>query len=199
MEENHITKFSTEFESEIVSQDFRIEELKRYSKLFSDYDLAPPYPGGSHGNLSFRITAEQDPFIITASMTALFDPLKPEDFVQVNFVDVEKNKVFAEGKRLPSSESVLHFGIYRIRDEVNVVFHGHSKYILDNVEKLGIPQTENEEEFGTLELVDEVLELASEHDFFVMRNHGFVALGKSMEEAWERVEKYLDVPKIPTI
>lgn len=199
MEENHITKFSTEFESDIVPQDFRIEELKNYSKMFADYDLAPPYPGGSHGNLSFRIAAEQDPFIITASMTALFDPLKPEDFVQVNFVDVEKNKVFAEGKRLPSSESIIHFGIYRIREDVNVVFHGHSEYILNNVKKLGIPETENEEEFGTLELVDEALELASEHNLFVMKNHGFVALGNSMEETWAQVEKHLDIPKLPTI
>lgn len=195
MEENHITKFETEFESDVVPLDFRISELKDYAKMFADYELAPAYPGGSHGNLSFRIVAEQDPFIITASMTALFDPLKSEDFVQVNFVDIDTNKVYAEGKRLPSSESIIHFGVYRVREDVNVIFHGHSEYILKNVDKLGIPQTAEEKEFGTIDLVEQVLDVASEHDFFVMKNHGFIALGKNMEEAWSKVEKYIDTPK----
>jgi ribulose-5-phosphate 4-epimerase/fuculose-1-phosphate aldolase len=191
-EENHITKFETEFESKEVVADFRIEDLKNYSKLFSDYNLAPPYPGGSHGNLSYRCNAQEDPFIITASMTALFNPLKPEDFTKVNFVDIEANKVYAEGSRLPSSESIIHFGIYRIRHDVNAIFHAHSPDILAKAEELGIAVTAEEQEFGTLELVDEVLEVAEIENFLIMKNHGFISMGANMEEAWQNVEYFIN-------
>lgn len=192
-EENHITKFETEFESQEVVADFRIEDLKNYSKLFSDYNLAPPYPGGSHGNLSYRCNAQEDPFVITASMTALFEPLKAEDFTKVNFVDIEENKVYAEGTRLPSSESMIHFGIYRIRQDVNAIFHAHSPDILAKAEELEIAVTEEEKEFGTMDLVEQVLEVAEIENFLIMKNHGFISMGANMEEAWKNVEHFIKV------
>lgn len=190
-DENHITKFETTFVSKTIPTDFRIDQLRKYAEHFTAYNLAPPYPGGSHGNMSFRIVAEEDPFIITASKTALFDPLRDKDFVKVDFVDFENNRVEAHGERLPSSESMIHFGIYRIRKDVNCILHGHSPEILANGEKLEIPETENEVPFGTFELVEQVLEVAEIHDFLVMKNHGFISMGKSMEEAWSNIESYL--------
>ena len=61
--------------------------------------------------------------MVTDSKTVLFNPLKVEDFLTVNHVHAEHNKVFAEGKRLPSSESMIHCGICRIHEDANAVFH----------------------------------------------------------------------------
>ena len=189
-EENHITKFKTEFTSKISPKDFRVENLRHYAALFAEYELAPPYPGGSHGNLSFRIAPEEESFIITASKTALFDPLENRDFVQVDDVDFDKGIVYAQGERLPSSESMIHYALYLQNPNINAIFHGHSPDILAKAEELRIPITEKEEPFGTVDLVESVLEISSHRTMVVMKNHGFIGLGLHMEDCWETVFDY---------
>ena len=189
-EENHITKFTTEFTSKVAPKDFRIENLRHYASLFAEYELAPPYPGGSHGNLSFRIAPEEESFIITASKTALFDPLADRDFVQVDQVDFEKGIVYAQGERLPSSESMIHYALYLQNPHINAIFHGHSADILAKAEELRIPITEKEEEFGTVDLVERVLDVSGHRTMVVMKNHGFIGMGLHMEDCWETVFDY---------
>lgn len=189
-DENHITKFTTEFTSNIAPKDFRIDNLRHYAALFAEYDLAPPYPGGSHGNLSFRIAPEEESFIITASKTALFDSLENRDFVQVDEVDFDKGIVFAQGERLPSSESMIHYALYLQNPNINAIFHGHSTDILAKAEELRIPVTEKEEPFGTVDLVESVLAISGHRTMIVMKNHGFIGLGLHMEDCWETVFDY---------
>jgi len=49
----------------------------------------------------------------------------------------------------PSSESLMHAGIYAARPEVNAVFHGHSEKLLSEAERLGLPVTAREQPYGT--------------------------------------------------
>lgn len=189
-EENHITKFTTEFTSEIAPNDFRIDNLRHYAALFAEYKLAPPYPGGSHGNLSFRVDAEDPSFIITASKTALFEPLETKDFVRVDDIDYDKGIVYAQGERLPSSESMIHYALYLQNPNINAIFHGHSEDILKMGEELNIPITEKEEEFGTVDLVERVIEISEGRTMMIMKNHGFIALGLSMDDTWDTIFNY---------
>ena len=177
-------KFTVEFISSDVPQDLRLDELKKWCKIFHEKNLAPPYPDGSYGNLSFRV--EEKEFIITGSKIGLKDSLTNGCFVKVDFVDFETGKVFIHGIRDPSSEAMLHSAIYNKREDVNAIFHGHSPEILANSSKLKIPETKKEEPYGTIELVDSVLDILDDEKFIIMKNHGFIALGETMEEAGEK-------------
>ena len=79
-----------------------------------------------------------------------------------------------------------NFKIYEKRPEVNAIFHGHSLELL----KPGIVTTEEEKPYGTVELVEEVLKVL-DNDVFVLKNHGFVSLGKTMDEAGNNIVKLL--------
>lgn len=176
-------KFVTKVISEEIPVDLRINELKQWCAIFHKYNLAPPYEGGSYGNLSFRIKEGEDGFIITGSRIGLKKELTNDSFVIVQSCDLENNIVYECGVRKPSSESMLHFAIYQNRKDVNAIFHGHCSTILAFADKLKIIQTKNEEPYGTVESVKSVLEILNNEKFFIIKNHGFFALGKSMEEA----------------
>lgn len=179
-------KFRTEMKGTEVPSDSRLEKLSYWCKIFHDKNLAPPYEGGSYGNLSFRIKEGENSFIITASSSSLADSSSNDRFATVERVDLDKGIVYAFGKRKPSSEAILHWEIYNQRPFVNAIFHGHCEEISANVEKLGIIETKRKHPYGTLALVKSVIEVLGNHNFLEMKGHpGFLALGKTIDEAGE--------------
>lgn len=177
-------------------EDYRIQELIKWCKIFDKKNLAPPYEGGSYGNLSFRIEKQQTPFIITGTQVGLKSQLDFEKFVKVTKCDLENRTVFAEGTRKPSSESMLHYAIYQKRPDINAIFHGHSLEILENSHLLNIPETKKEEDYGTIELVEAALKiLKNETKIFNLKNHGFFSLGKDMETAGNQIIEKLEMLK----
>jgi ribulose-5-phosphate 4-epimerase/fuculose-1-phosphate aldolase len=80
----------------------------------------------------------------------------------------------------------MHHLIYEACEDVNAVFHGHNKIILANADTLKLPVTEKEYASGTKELAKEVLKVLGDSKLIVLRNHGFVSLGTTMEEAGEQ-------------
>ena len=176
-------KFKTEFSAKDFLFDFdSMKRLIMWCTLFNDYKLAPPYDGGSYGNLSYRVK-DSDSFVITGSRIGLKDSLDYQSFVKVNSCDMEKGIVYAEGLREPSSESMLHSAIYQKRKDVDAVFHGHCKRMLEYADALKIPQTEREEPYGSRELVESVVKIIDGSDFIMMKNHGFISLGRSQNVA----------------
>ena len=178
-------KFRTEIISKEVPRDPRIKELKYWCREFHRYNLTPPHKSGSCGNLSFRLENDKDPFIITGSRIGLKDVLFDNCFVKVSSIDLETCIVRARGTREPSSESMLHFAIYHRRKDINAIFHGHSQKILSCVNKLKIPETKQEEPYGSIKLVQSVLEVLDNKSFLVIKKHGFISLGRTMKEAGE--------------
>jgi len=178
-------KFTNHKISETLSTDLRIENLKNWCTIFHEKNLAPPYPEGSAGNLSFRLQADKINFIITGSRIGLKNELNASHFVEVVNCEPDKQIVYSKGIRQPSSESMLHYAIYKVRNEVNAIFHGHSPVLLEKAEKLKLPQTKAVAAYGTKELVESVLEILENHNFIILRNHGFFALAKTIEEAGE--------------
>jgi S-methyl-5-thioribose-1-phosphate isomerase len=184
-------KFKTEFLSRKIPEDKRLEKLKYWCKIFHEKNLAPPYPGGSYGNLSFRIKDKELPFIITGTSIGLKDSLKRDSFVKVENCDLEKRTIYVHGVREPSSESMLHYMIYQKREDINAIFHGHCEEILTQAENLNLPVTLEEESYGSVKLIDSVLKILDSNNFILMKNHGFISLGRSMEEAGEQTIKIL--------
>lgn len=181
-------RFKTTIVGVKVPTDNRIQELEYWCGIFHKCNLAPPYEDedGSYGNLSFRRRRRQNynAFIITTAKTGL-NVLTNECFSNVSGVDFKQGIVYACGAKKPSSESMLHYAIYRERPEINAVFHGHSPEILASANALGVPETAREVPYSTIELVEEVLRILDKENFLLMKNHGFLAFGKTMQEAGE--------------
>jgi ribulose-5-phosphate 4-epimerase/fuculose-1-phosphate aldolase len=81
---------------------------------------------------------------------------------------------------------MLHFAIYHARKNVQAVFHGHSREILLCVNKLNVPETREKAPYGSMELVQSVMEVLGDANFILIRKHGFISLGGSMKEAGDR-------------
>ena len=181
-------KFDTKFlKKEEISHD-KIIDLISYCNQFGKNNFAPSYDGGSYGNLSCRVKENSDDFIITASHTSLTN-IKLERLIRVKKCNINKKIIEVIGLHKPSSETMLHDAIYKQRPEINAIFHGHSEEILNIAKEKNIISTKKEIPYGTVELVKATLDILDKNNFFILKNHGFFSLGKTMKEAWENIMK----------
>lgn len=150
---------------------------------------------GTAGNLSARLSEAR--FLVTPSGMD-YERFGPEDLC---LVDVERGEI--AGPRRPSIEVGLHAAIYRLRADVGAVVHTHSLYasavaaarrelpcILDAmaiqfggavpVAKYAIP--------GSKDLADNAARALSDRGAVLLANHGVVAVGFDLEEAFGRAE-----------
>jgi L-ribulose-5-phosphate 4-epimerase len=177
------TKFRTVFARRAVSGDERMGELLKWCRRWAALGLV----GDTVGNLSFRTV---NGFIINRTAGDL-GGITRQEFVEVLEADRDSRQLTVAGLYEPSSESLMHAGIYAARLEVDAVFHGHSERLLAAAERMGLPVTAHEQPYGTTELVGEILNALDGHKFVVMRNHGFVSLAATMEEAGRKAEDIL--------
>ncbi|MBI2095329.1 MAG: class II aldolase/adducin family protein [Candidatus Omnitrophica bacterium] len=189
--ERHPPKFKTTFLKRRAPDDPRLEALKSWCGVFHRSGLAPSYGLGSHGNLSFRVKPGGNRFIITASAIRLKNRLTRRCFFEVNRADLRTNTVSGAGVRRPSSESLMHEAIYRKRRDIHAIFHGHCPQILARAARLGIPETPEELPYGTAALAESVSAALAGGFFAVMKNHGFVCLGKDLDDAGARAVEML--------
>ncbi|MFC1583557.1 class II aldolase/adducin family protein [Candidatus Neomarinimicrobiota bacterium] len=180
-------RFNTIYRTGGIPSKFDLQRLKQWCQRFADMDLAPRRDNSYAGNLSIR--AEHG-FVITAAGAGLGN-LGADDLVQVIDINRDLHSVTVQGEKEPSSESFLHHAIYAARPQVHAVFHGHDELVLRYWQNMHLPVTEKEQPYGTLELVDEMMQTLGNHSYIVIRNHGFIALGTDMDRAGdEALEKH---------
>lgn len=146
---------------------------------------------GTGGNISAR---SGDHVAISPSGIPYRD-IEPED---VPVVDLDGEHV--EGERDPSSEFRMHTGIIRDRDDVGGVVHTHSPYA-STFASLGEPIPASHyliafvgdqipvaryETYGTADLAEASLDaLGDEYNACLLKNHGVIAVGESVDAAFE--------------
>ena len=134
---------------------------------------------GNGGNVSARCRIGM---AITAGGSRL-DALLPEDIIQVTDYDPSRGIVFASGAKEPSSESPMHFLVYRQFPEIGAVIHIHHDPTVKGAEahpgKFNV--TEKFAPYGTLQLALEVLKALRKGHFVVLRKHGVLAAGKDLD------------------
>lgn len=177
------TKFGTVFARREAPADQRVGELVEWCHRLARLGLV----GDTVGNLSFR---SSHGFIINRTAGDL-GKITREEFVEVLKTDIFNRELTVAGAYEPSSESMMHAAFYEARPDVNAVFHGHSQRLLDKASTLRVPVTEKEQPYGTPELAAEILKILEWQKILVMRNHGFVAVGRTMAEAGRWVEHIL--------
>ncbi|MEI6124810.1 MAG: class II aldolase/adducin family protein [Bacteroidota bacterium] len=183
-------KFQTVFKHKKPPTHPDLPLLKTWCSLFHEKGLAPPYPGGSYGNLSFR--TQRNTFIITGTCIGLKDTLTDDCFVEVHDCNIATKEILISGLRPPSSESFMHYTIYKNRPDVNAIFHGHNQLITQNASLLGIPETDEKVPYGTLELAESVLKILGANLFIVIKEHGFVAMHTTMNQCGNLAVAWLE-------
>ena len=176
MEKYQGVKFKTNFIKKEVPKDKKAEELLNWCYVLSKYNK-----GGS-GNLSYRTASG---CVITGAGTDLIKATI-YDLVEVTGFNEGKKEISINGIKEPSSEAFLHLKIYQKLGKINAVFHGHALDIPN------VPVTKKEYSYGTLELADSVVDLAENNNFLIAKNHGFFALGETMDEAGKKVIKLIN-------
>jgi len=146
---------------------------------------------GTGGNISAR----SDDRVAISPSGIPYREIEPED---VPVVDLEGNQI--AGEREPSSEIAMHTGILRERSDVGGVVHNHSPYAT-TFASLGKPVPASHyliayvgdqipvapyETFGTPELAEAALDtLGDEYNACLLENHGVVAVGETVDAAFE--------------
>ncbi|MFC6825264.1 class II aldolase/adducin family protein [Halopelagius fulvigenes] len=174
--------------------DDRIAELESQRAAVSRHGremLRQELTEGTGGNIS----AQNGDLVAISPSGIPYDEIEPED-VPVVTLDGER----VAGKREPSSEIHMHTGILRERDDVGAVVHNHSPYA-STFASLGEPVPASHylvafvgdqipvasyETHATQALADSALDaLGDEYNACLLENHGVVAVGDTVAEAFE--------------
>lgn len=146
---------------------------------------------GTGGNIS----AQSGDHVAISPSGMPYDEITSED---VPIVDLHGEQI--TGERTPSSEFRMHTDVLRERSEVGGVVHTHSPYA-STFASLGEPVPASHyliafvgdrvpvapyETYGTAELAETALEtLGEEYNACLLENHGVLAVGGSVEAAFE--------------
>lgn len=182
MEKYQGVKFKYHQEKTTFSYDERLPALNRWAYLFSQLGLAPGHADGAYGNQSYR-TGDTS-FVITKSAMIPKEILHADDFTHVIGRDGPSGIFLTQGLSAPSSETSLHYVLYATLPRISAILHGHCPLLNLHAEGLDIPVTKEFHAYGTPELAQSALDILDQTtSFFILREHGFVALGKDIATA----------------
>ena len=151
---------------------------------------------GRDGNLSVRLSADRVLVTPSGHLKAL---VSARDMVEVNV----GGKPRRAGARKPTSELDLHLRILRHRPDVHAVVHAHppmatafavageeipANLLPELIFVVGPVPLVPYGTPGTPELGDRVMPYLQGHDALLLANHGAVTMGKTLDEAWIRME-----------
>ena len=173
-----------------MNERYARQELVKYCKMLYDRQLTV----SAGGNMSVRISDSEILITPTGRNKGL---LEPEDLVLID----SKGKVLSEGK--PSIEHKFHLALYNMNYDTNAVIHCHPLHCVTLAVK-GEPIKSNITPEGVLllgqvpmigyytpgskKLVEAVAENGS-YKAMLMERHGALTQGKSLEEAYNRMEE----------
>lgn len=184
------------------TRQMKVDELRAATAEFMHRLYKRGLTTTSGGNISVR---EDDIIAVTPSASDKGKMLAE----QIGLVDIDGN--ITGHKFKPSIETGLHLSIYKARSDVSAVIHAHptfcSLYSVTNEEInhrllsetyaiLGHIEYVPYYKIGSPELAEAVAEAAKKADCIIMRNHGALATGKGLLQAYDRLEVLESAAKI---
>src|SRR5437868_11708372 len=162
---------------------------------FGEFLHSCGFVAGMDGNLSVRVDEDR----VLATPTAMSKAMmRASDLV---VVDLEGRKV--AGRRNVSSEIAMHLLIYKLRPDIRGVVHAHSPtatgfaasgmalnrpLVCELVVGLGCVPVARYGTPGTPELSEALEPLIPQYDAILMANHGVVAYGEDLQQAYMKME-----------
>jgi len=179
-------------------QDLRQEMVQTVDELYEHGMITP-----TGGNISVRITDEEDAFLITPTMLYK-GALRSEHMVKVN----GKGRPYERRKR-PSVETRVHLSIYAAYPDIEAVIHSHARLCT----ALGLiggsiaPITVDAAAFvhtqivpycmsGSAELCQGAVEALQHSPAVLLQNHGLLTVGWTLRQAANRTMAIEEVVKI---
>lgn len=173
------------------------EDLVRYGVKIAQSGLV----AGAGGNISAR---EGDVVWMKPSGFAM-DDMTPDDLCGMDLASGRQ----ISGPHKPTSEVNMHLGVYRKRPDTKVIFHTHSPWasgILSSGADFKPMFAEFVCDLGrvgripyvtptTQALADAMAQAAAECDTIFMENHGILAQGANMKQAYYRCVVVEDAAK----
>ena len=150
---------------------------------------------GQDGNLSVRLGPDR----ILVTPSGLIKSL----LTAADMVEVDRSGRRRRGRRNPTSELDLHLRILTRRPDVGAVVHAHppaatgfavageeipANLLPELIFLVGRVPIVPYGTPGTPELGDRVEPYLAEHDALLLANHGAVTLGRTLDQAWIRME-----------
>ena len=172
-------------------------QIIKYSLKLNSTNLSPL----RSGNISLR-SKEKDTegYLITPSGKK-YEKLKPEDIVFMGLNEEEENN---DSNNKPSSEWRFHRDIYLNKNGAQAIVHAHSPHATAvSSHGKSIPpfhymialaggediKCADYATFGTEELSNNVIKALENRSACLMSNHGQVAFGKNLEQAFELAQE----------
>ena len=179
--------------------DTKLEVIK-FAKKLNNSNLSPL----RSGNISIRTTQnDKQGFFITPSGIK-YDQLVEDSIVFMELNEkVNEEKINKEGIN-PSSEWRFHQDIYVKKEDAKAIVHAHSTHATAvSAHGKNIPafhymialaggndiKCAQYATFGTKELSENIIQALEKRKACLMSNHGQVAFGKNLEEAFELAEE----------
>ena len=176
------------------------KNIIKYSKLLNQTNLSPL----RSGNISIRgVNEEIDGFFITPSGVK-YDDLTTDSIVFLELNENNNIKKISDKVINPSSEWRFHQDIYIEKRDAHAIVHAHSAnaaavsshgknipafhYMVALAGGNNIKCAEYAT-FGTKELSQNIIKALDGRKACLMSNHGQVAFGKSLSEAFELAEE----------
>jgi L-fuculose-phosphate aldolase len=128
---------------------------------------------GPGGNLSVRVG---DEIVVKASGVA-FEEAGPDDYVAVNLAD---GRCDSEARK-PTCEVLMHRKCYELRADVGAVAHTHSPFAT------GVASSGQPLKAAGMELARALGGVIGSANAVLLANHGVVAVGVNLREAFYRV------------
>jgi len=173
--------------------------LKRERELVVDYCRKMVNFGLTKGNSGNISIYNKEEGLMAISPTGLdYFVINPIDIV---VMDLDGNKI--EGDWAPSSEYEVHALFYRNRSDIGAILHCHSPFcttlsalsqpILPVHYSLGTCGQDKVDcapyaTYGTTELAEITLQTCGENKAVLLANHGLIACGEDIEEAFTIAE-----------
>ena len=172
-------------------------QIIEYSLKLNSTNLSPL----RSGNISLRgIEEDTEGYLITPSGKK-YETLKPEDIV---FMGLNEEAVDNDSVNKPSSEWRFHRDIYVNKKDAQAIVHAHSPHATA-VSSHGKPipsfhymialaggddiKCAEYATFGTKELSQNVIKALENRSACLMSNHGQVAFGKNLDQAFELAQE----------
>ena len=188
-----------------------IKEIKAEAEIIDHGRLAyeQGFISGASGNLSIRLDEKR--ILVTASGVHK-GRLSKEDLI---LFDIQESRTIGAALQKPSSEIRMHAAVYHNREDVHAVIHAHPPYAVAlSVVGMSLAEVVLPEAVLAIgpivdcgyatpatEGVVKVLQPAIKngHNAIVLKRHGSVTLGKTMVEAFNRLETLEHVAKVTAI
>ena len=176
------------------------KELIKYALKLNSTNLSPL----RSGNVSARVTKDNvEGFYLTPSGKR-YEDLVPEDIVFLSIKEEYDNLKLFNSSLNPSSEWRFHQDIYRKKKEAKAIVHAHSPHATAvSSHGKSVPafhymvalaggediKCSEYATFGTDELSTNILKALEKRKACLMSNHGQVAFGTNLKQAFELAEE----------